>query len=152
MAYYEISQAFSADILRIAEMSSRFTSTDPLTNAMLRDSSGIAWNPVESRKLMALHNYNKGIRDYGLSPSSFVLKSCSHFALEASAWIQHFDPDSYWHVRWKDEPNTFDIPPHCVDEILYNKIEDALHTNRKTNMQGKEHYCSFTNSPILEKA
>ena len=155
MANYQISQAFPQDIPQIADMSSSSTTTDPLINAVLRDPSGVSWNSLESRRALALHNYMKGLISYALVANSFILKSCGHVSphlIEASAWIQHFHPNPSWQVPWKDEPGTFDVPPDCVDVILYNKIEDALHTNRKTNMQGKEHCCSFINSSIPERA
>ena len=145
MATYQISQICSQDILQIANMSSNFTATDPLINAMLQDSSGESSNSVESRKVVALHNYTKGLLgSIGLVASSFVFKSCSLFTphlVEASAWIQHFHPDPYWYVPWKDEPGTSDIPPDCVNANLYHQIENFLHTSRKTYMRGKQHYC-----------
>lgn len=146
MAPYEVLRAYKEDITQIVYMSARFMTADPLLNFMLRDASGASLNSLQSRKDVALHRYAKALTDsMVLNASSLVLvsfhRSTPH-AAEASVVVQNFHPDPYWHVPWKDQPGTFDIPPDCVNADLYHTVENALHTNRKQFMQGKAHFCA----------
>ena len=151
MAPYRVARAYEEDVTQIAYMSAKFMTADPLLNIMLRDASGVSSDSLRSRTDVALHRYTKALTD-SIEPiaSSLVLVSfhCSTpRAFEASVLLQSFYPDPYWHVPWKDQPGTFDIPPNCVNTNIYYTVENALHTNRKLFMQGKAHYCASLKHP-----
>ena len=150
---YQISLALKEDLLQIAIMSAKFTMTNDLVKLILLDPGGASSDPVKPYRDMALYRYAMGLTaSIGLRASSCVLKastSAATYLIDASAWIQYFYPDTYWQVAWKDEPGTFEIPPSCVDANHYRFIQNALQTNRKKYMQGKEHYCALLKPPYL---
>ena len=157
MAAYRVSEASRKDVPQIADMSTKFAiAYDAPTTILSREPSGEFSISVESCRDVALHNYTEGILEsIGFVARSRVLKSYNFITpnvIEASAWIQYFHPDPYWHVSWKDQPGTIGIPPDGVDAELYHFIENALHTDRKLYMKGREHYCASSNPPLIYKA
>lgn len=157
MSTYQISQASQQDLHHIADLSSRFTTLVPFINSMPKYLNGESVDLVESRRDVALHNFaTKGLTgSTELVTSSFILKSCRPSApdlIEAFAWIQHYPADPEWHVRCQEEPRAFDVPPDRVNEGIYCRIDDAMQANRKTHMQGREHYCESLKCLIPTKS
>ena len=141
---YRIAKALNVeDLLQVALLSASSTAADPLLNIMLRTTSGVSLNSLDSRQDVAMHMYSKALMDFIGKSFVFMSFDCSSpHIVQASVLIQYFQPDAKWHVSWRDQPGSFDIPPNCINANLYYAIENALHTNRKTYMQGKNHYCA----------
>ena len=149
MAPYSISLIYcKEDVQQIAGMSACSTWTDPLLNTIIPDADGVSWESWKSCRDLAEHNYSRWLDDSNDKPlvHSWGWKisfDTEPHVIEASALLQHFNPDpDCWHMQWKEDRSNFDVPPICVDGNLHRHIENILHTDRKTFMQGREHICS----------
>ena len=141
MAEYRVEEAIKQYIPKILSLSAYFGINDPAMDIILQV------NSVKSRKDLAAQRYDGEIR----SRYQFLVccnRSTPHF-FEASAGYQLFEPDPFWFIPWKDEQGTFQRPPECADASLLQFFENALHTDRKTYMQGKRHYCVSIEPSIL---
>lgn len=157
MPTYRTSRALENDIEQMTNSSRSLGTTDPLVGVRLGYSSEVVpGRHAETRRDVALHNYRKGLMEsIGDFPISIIVKSLTYEGRrnlnKASAWIQHFYPDPDLLFPWKEERGRLDVPPDSVSADYYRYIENALHTNRKTFMRGKEHYCEPLRSLLLTK-
>ena len=141
MLDYWVDNADKKYLHKMLSMSAYFGASDPVMDIILKV------NDMNSRKDLALSRYD------GVLKSSSDFKVCYNLSspdfVEASAGYELFEPDSFWFTPWKDEVGTFRTPLSCTDAHLLQSFENALHTDRKTYMQGKPHHCVSIKPSIL---